>query len=522
MIITVRAACCAIAIAVLLCSGCKKKSTQAEQAHPAAASQPGNGSAHVTYHTNVKVMEQEEAEKAIIGQSSNGAALLFDSSNATAHELQAGDVLLVKGMLARKVLGAENGPDGTLVLTQEATIPEVIKHGTIDVTAPIRFGSLRSQNEPRRVPRLAEALEWVRPVVAHAQIGDAASLSKSEARGEKDAYGNMVKGAVSSVVGGWETTFKATPTDGKLDLDLTLTKNVGDFAAEITGKGSIANFDFRSGIGIEQSAVQKFDMELKNLNGMMNFQWQVAKKSPGPHSEDNRIKLPAAVSIPLAQYLGGMPLFLEVSSALIVKPEIAGAELSKGAFRITYDGDQSFQTKEGIIDANGNVSGTIDFVEPQKLAPTAPMGLVVAFAAPRIELSFGTSKVFKMDDIKEAVEKVDKLADQLAKRLLDPDQYEAFKSGPMGRFSLAKAADNALQSDAAAYFEMVSSSGMSYSGLSVLTPCSRADVTLLGVAGTSAQAFGESLGETRKEIFKKQITKIDPPGTKLCKDLANE
>jgi hypothetical protein len=519
---TVQATCGVIAIAVLLCSGCTKRSTQSEQTHPAAASQPGSGSARVTYQTNVKVMEQEDAEKVIIGQSSNGAALLFDSSNPIARELQAGDVLLVNGMLARKVLGAANGLDGTLVLTQQATIPEVIEQGTIDVTAPIRFGSLRSQNEPRRMPLLAEVLDWIHPVVAHAQIGDAASLSKSEARGEKDAYGNMVKGALSSVVDGWETTFKATPTEGKLDLDLVLTKNVGDFTAEITGRGYIANFDFRSGIGVEQSAVQKFDTELKNLNGMMNFQWEVAKKSPGPHSEDNRIKLPAAVSIPLAQYLGGMPLFLEVSSALIVKPEIAGAEFSKGSFRITYDGYQSFQTKEGNIDANGNVSGTIDLVEPQNMAPTAPMGLVVAFAAPRIELSFGTAKVFKMDELKTAAETVDKLADQLAKRLLDPDQYKAFKNGPMGRFSLAKAADNALQSDAAAYFEMVSSSGMSYSGLSVLTPCSRADVTLLGVVGTSAQAFGESLGETRKEIFKKQITKIAPPGTKLCKDLANE
>jgi hypothetical protein len=106
--------------------------------------------------------------------------------------------------------------------------------------------------------------------------------------------------------------------------------------------------------------------------------------------------------------------------------------------------------------------------------------------------------------------------------LLDSDQYEAFKAGPFGSFSLAKAADDALKSDAAAYFEMVSSSGMSYSGLSVLTPCSRADITLLGVVGASAEVIGESLGETRKEIFKKQITKITPSGTKLCKDLASD
>jgi hypothetical protein len=88
-------------------------------------------------------------------------------------------------------------------------------------------------------------------------------------------------------------------------------------------------------------------------------------------------------------------------------------------------------------------------------------------------------------------------ADQVAKKLLDSDQYEAFKNGPMGRFQLAKAAENALQSDAAAYFEMVTSSAMSYSGVSVLTPCSRQDITLLGVVGASAQAFGESVGESR-------------------------
>jgi hypothetical protein len=92
----------------------------------------------------------------------------------------------------------------------------------------------------------------------------------------------------------------------------------------------------------------------------------------------------------------------------------------------------------------------------------------------------------------------------------------------MGRFSPAKAADNALQSEAAAYFEMVSGSGMSYSGLSALTPCTRADITLLGVVGASAEAFGESMGETRKEIVKKQFTQINPPGAKLCKDLVSD
>lgn len=519
--------CCAISLVAFLLVGCKKKPEAApgsasQQSHVSDNWPAGTGSSHVTYQSNVKVMEQSEGEGAIIGQSSSGAALLFDSRNTQARQLQAGDVLLVKGLLARKVLAVETEAEGMLVLTQQATIPEVIEEGTIDVAAPIRFGSLRTRHDTNDPSLFSQPLEWINPTPVLAQIGDAANLSKAEAQGSKDAYGNTIKGTIGSVFEGWETTFKATPAEGKLNLDLTLTKNVGDFAAKITGQGYIANFQFRSGIGVQQSAMQKLDAEVKSVNGVMNFQWEVAKKSPGPHSEDDRIKLPSAVTIPLAQYLGGMPLFLEISSAIIIKPEIAGAELSKGSFRITYNGYQGFQTKEGNIDGNGNVTGGIEFSEPLNVAPAAPMGLVVAFAAPRIELSFGVSKVFKMDSIKVASERVDALADQVARKLLDSDQYEAFKSGPMGRFQLAKAAENALQSDAAAYFEMVTSSGMSYSGMSVPTPCSRQDVTLLGVVGASAQAFGESLGESRKEIFKKQLTKIDPPGTKLCKDLANE
>lgn len=522
-----RLVCCYMVFVSFFFAGCKKKTQEAVESSPQQSQlsplpSAGAGSARVTYQSNVKVMEEAEGEAAIIGQSSNGAALLFDSANLHARQFQAGDVLLIKGLLARKILAVETQSEGTLVLTQQATIPEVIEEGTIDVTAPIRFGSLQARNVNNDPSLFSQPFEWIRPTLVYAQIGDAASLQNAEVRGSKDEYGNMVKGAISGVFEGWETTFKATPTEGKLNLDLTLTKNVGDFAAKITGQGYIANFEFRSGIGVQQSAMQRLDAEVKNINGVMNFQWEVAKKSPGPHSEDDRIKLPAAVTIPLAQYLGGMPLFLEISSALIIKPEIAGAELSKGSFRITYNGYQGFQTKEGNIDGNGNVTGNIEFSEPLNVAPAAPMGLVVAFAAPRIELSFGVSKVFKMDSIKVAAERVDALADQVAKRLLDPDQYEAFKNGPMGRFQLGKAVENALQSDAAAYFEMVTSSGMSYSGMSVLTPCSRQDISLLGVVGASAQAFGESVGESRKEIFKKQVTKIDPPGTKLCKDLASE
>ena len=51
----------------------------------------------------IKVIKQKETEDQIIGRSSDGAALLFDAPSKKARDLKEGDVLLVKGMLARKV-----------------------------------------------------------------------------------------------------------------------------------------------------------------------------------------------------------------------------------------------------------------------------------------------------------------------------------------------------------------------------------------------------------------------------------
>jgi len=512
----------------VMSTACKKSSTEESSSTSSSAESTagyapkaaeGSGSIKVTYQSNVKTMEMKEAEDAIIGQSSDGAAFLFDASNEKAKSLKAGDVLLVKGLIARKVLGAETEPEGVIVLTQQATIPDVVQDGDIDVQAPIRFGELQAETKIDSRSQLAKAWQSIWPEKVYAQ--EAQRLQDAEAKGTRDAYGNVLNGAFHSIVDGWDTKYSVNPSGGKLNLDLTMTRDVGGVVAKITGQGNISKFDFSSGIGIHKSVTQRFDTAFKNLNGVMNFQWEIAKDSPGVLTDaKTRIKLPSAIEIPLAQYLDGFPLYLEVSGALIIKPAISGGkEISKGSFRINYDGSQHFRVNKGNIDSDGNVKGDIEIADPQNISPTTPLGMVVAFAAPRLELSFGTAKIFKMADFKKAASVVDPIADKVAKRILSPDQYQSFKGGPLGSFSMGKAIDTALKSDAAAYFEMVSSSGMSDTGMSAIVPCSRTDVSLSGVVGASAETFGMSLGETKKEIFKKEMSKVVPRGVKLCEDM---
>ncbi len=496
-------------LAALAC----KRSSQSEGQPGVSVAASGSGSAKVHYKPNVVVMSETEASRDIVGQGTNGAAFILDRNSQTAASLKPGSVLLVKGSIARKVLGVQTVDEGVVVLTQQALLGDVVQDGNIQINAPIRFTAAQAKNAPA-----APVGWWLDPLPVYAQEG--ARLNKAQQQGENDALKNLGSGAVHSVIDGWQTSFHPTFSPGRLDLDLTLTKNVGGFVAKIGGQGYISNFDFSSSFGVDQGITDRISTGFKDLNGEMNFQWEVGKDTPGVENTKSRIKLPAAVSIPLAQFLDGFPLFLDVSSAILISPAVSGGkEYSKGSFHITYDGYQNFNIAKGNVDGSGSVNGKATIDDPTNLSAVAPMGLVVAFAAPRLELSFGAAKVLKMDTIKVAAERVDFLADQVAKGLLGPEDYQAFKDGPYGQLKLSKAADNVLKSDAAAYFEMVSSSGMSFSGDSAILPCSRTDVTLVGTVGGSGEMLGQSLGESSKEIFRQAFSRVTPPGVKLCESI---
>ncbi len=474
-----------------------------------------SGYAHVTYRSNVRMMEADEGKKALIGISSNGASLLLDPSNATARSLQAGDILLIKGLLARSVIGAEATPDGVVVLTQHALLTDVIQDGEIKLHAPVRFGRSQAAADPALEPLPSWLNLIATPAYAQSPTGEMAK--NAEAKGTVDAYGNIVKGVFNSVINGWDCTYQATPGDGQTNLEITLKRNVGGFVALITGKGYISNFQFDSAISIKQSVLQNMDTSFSNLSGLMNFEWQVAKDSGGVMAEESKIKLPEAIEIPLAEVLDGLPMYLEVSGAILIHPAITGGkEVTRGQFQIRYDGFQHFQVKSGGVDTNGNLSGDIQLGDHQDLSPTAPLGMLVAFAAPRVELSLGLNKIYDESDIKKAADIVDKLADQVAKRLLSPDKYAQYQQNGLHLNDVFK---NALSTDGAAYFQMVGTSASSFTGMSSISPCSRYDLSLVGQVGASAEAWGKSIGTVSKEVFRKGITKVDPPGMRLCENI---
>lgn len=527
---TVNALAIATVVAVTLvaaCTGGKGKSTASSGAASGSAPQNagGSGSANVTYRPNVRTIEHADAAKALVGVSTDGSTLVFDRSLGAIPQLGVGDMLVIKGLAARKILAVETEGNETAVLTAPAALNEIVADGKISVHAPIHFGRTLA-SAGRIAPSIWEKLAngVVRP--AYAQSPTETRRQAAEQAGGRDAYGNLVKAPFNAIVSGWETKFNAEPADGRLNLTLQMKKSIGNVAAVITGEGYLADFDFSSDIDVQRSTVEKMEATYRKLNGSMNFKWEVQTTEDGKLIGNAKIKLPAAIEIPLYQYLGGLPLYLEISSAVLIKPALNGAyEFSRGAFHVTYDGYQSFRVKEGVADADGNVTGDITLDDAEN-GSGAPSGLVIAFAAPRIELSIGVTKLLPYDGrdddvekIKNAAAKADKYFGTLVNKAFGPDALTNFNASPLSQITASKIADMAMGSDAAAYLELTTSSGTSHSGSAAMVPCTRTDLHMWVMVGASAHAMGQSVGDASKEIFRKDFSRVVPSQDALCKNI---
>lgn len=479
----------------------------------------GSGSAEVTYRPNVRTVEQSDGTRALISVSTDGSVLVFDRSRGAMPSLGVGDVLLIKGLLARKILATEIDGNDMAVLTAPVALGELVADGKISVHAPIRFGKARSASAapvPRSVwEKLADGV--VPPL--YAQSPEAVGAQDATRKGTQDAYGNLAKAPFKAIMSGWETQFAAEPSDGRMNLTLQMKKSVGGVVAVINGDGYLADFEFASDIDVQHSTVEKMEATYKKMNGVMNFKWAIQTTADGKLLGNSKMKLPAAVEIPLYQYLGGLPLYLEISSAVLIQPALNGEyEFSRGAFRVTYDGYQTFRVKDGNTDADGNVTGDINFGDVEN-GSGAPLGLVIAFAAPRIELSIGVSKVVPFDDAKDAAALADKFVDKLITKAFGEDGLAKFKSSPLSEVTATKIVETAMGSDAAAYIELTTSSGTSHSGSMAMVPCTRTDIHMWVKVGASAHAMGQSVGDADKEIFRKDFTRIFPSEDALCRNI---
>ena len=293
--------------------------------------------AHINYAPAVKMFDEAEVRSTLMGISSDGHGFLFKNASESIRSLKAGDVLMIKNKMAIKVLGVTTSEDQTLVLAGQPSLLDLAQDGEININAPVRFHGPKISARLESAPFLHKVLDLLVPP-AYAQSGlQGSTTDAARQQGTQDAAKQAASAIGSAITDGWTVAkWTVVPGDGQADIDLVLTKSVSGFVAMVSMKGWIGNFDFASKLNLTRGAPAKLFQGVKNMQGNLQFDWEIGKSTSGGWSEEDRIKLPGAISIPLGPLLGGMPLTLDVSSALLIHPDLtAGGEYSRGGFAIS-------------------------------------------------------------------------------------------------------------------------------------------------------------------------------------------
>ena len=513
------------------CSGGKSQTDakavnrSSEQNAAASSSEGRRGSAHIVYRPEVKALDATVARNALRGVSTNGLALVFDASAGGIAALRPGDVLLVKNLMARKVLAVDQQGNEKIVLTRVATLPEVATEAKISFHQPVHFGASRASNSAPRSSWLEQVLEVLGPRAAYAQsdIVHQDPITHTPGDSVSDAYDAARNGvnttikAFKAVVDGWDTEFDATPEDGKLHLTMKLTRSAeaANLVAEIDADGYLQDYDTMLDAAMSGGSMNDLTGSFKNINGSMNLTWKIGQKTKGAGPGQSRIDFPTVVSTSLAPLLDGLPLFLEIKGSIVVNPVTTGAnEYSSGSYRLTYDGYQNFKLHGTSFDSDGPVNMKIDSDLPTgiSLAPTAS---VVGLAAPIVQISFGgpALDVFHVGDLADAADTVNKWADKVAKQYLSPDLYGLFQDTSD---LLAKSLKAVQNTGAMLDMRIVTTTTHMQSGSATMFPCQRETWQFVMYVGATAQALGIPAGSYTKKIGEKEFHRANPPNNGLC------
>jgi hypothetical protein len=258
----------------------------------------------------------------------------------------------------------------------------------------------------------------------------------------------------------------------------------------------VKNFESSLALTVNNSQVSRFDFSNQNVNGIVDFDWTIGASGKPPELGEEKLKLPALMSVPL--YLGALPFTLELGEALLFHPAFsAKQEIANGAFHVDYNGVTGLSVTKGGTQDTSEANSDSSIQTSTAFSPMAAFGVVVAVAMPRFELKTG------------AEEFLPPMPDALA------DRAAAFlEKTSIGHF--VKKAREALKTEAAGTFQVVLSSTASHSGMLSLVPCQRFTLHVEGQVSADATVLGvpKELLKTIT-IFKKDIDQ-PIPNAKIC------
>jgi hypothetical protein len=483
----------------------------------------GQSYAHVTYKPNVKVFDESALEPSLEGVGSDGHGIVFKNAPAPVLALKAGDILMVKNQFVAKILAAETDGDETVLITDSAKLSDIVQDGEINLDTPITFhGPQIAVAQPSltfpALPMPQASTQQSRPPFHFMDIFETPVYAQNgtgtpaEPNSLTPSYNTSKPGvttgsptsqfvdAATALLSGWTVeSWSVTPSQNDAVINAKMTKSTGGFVAAISMTGTVSNFQFIQKLKFPVQSSQLMNA-VHGLSGQMHFVWEIGKQTPGVWATEDKIKLPAGITIPLAEMLDGLPLTLDISAALLIHPALTGGnEYSKGGFTIGFDGNSS------------GMGLTFKIDEDQSISPIAPNAMVIAFCVPRVELKLGATWSDKFSKVTAAVDK----AISWVKSKLPASVQAAINNSPLSKMSVT----NALASSADLFVQVIHTEGVTHASNITPAPCSKIELKVSGQWGGDATLFDlvPNASATR-DLFTKTFTRWNP-ASDFCKSV---
>lgn len=331
----------------------------------------------VSYTPGTVVIAPSVVAQQLAKISPDGNTFTFKSDAGPLASLKAGKVMVLQDKAVGVVSSASHSGGQFVVATQPASIPQVIKAGTIDVNTPITFAGAVTTSQAEAAPEVTFA-------ATRATAANAAAVHQAEQRTV-----TRMTGAISGKAGPISYSATISRSSDRLDFSVTYSFNKNGLLGTVTAQGYLDTFDAQMQMLIQNSQVKSSQFLARPLNGHMHVTWELGRGDTAKYSIKLPVfKFPFAVSFPF--YVGGFPFFVKVGFQTLFTIAITGKSgTMQGGVDLDYNGSAGAGSSGSAISTSGSEQISGQFLNGLKSLTLGGSGALIAFDAPTVTLGMG-------------------------------------------------------------------------------------------------------------------------------------
>ena len=345
------------------------------------------------------VVVKSNGGKAVKKIGEDGTTIVLDPAAEGADKLEAGKVLLLTGVTVVKVADVNTTSAGLEVTAEPATLPDVIKDGTLDWSDMVvdpgkgQLLSLPGDGEATDDSGTAsdggttddttdemteEMTEDINGVLGGGFRGPRAGVHAAPGIHDK---------TVSGAAGGWGFSIDYNPEGGGHHLVLSL-KPKSEMQGEIKADITLKPMNTSGHIVMVDSTTKEFEFSTAEYGGTADISVQLtALQNIASINLPPFFKLPFSLEFPAI--VGGVPFMLKFAGTVQINMSLTatGNSLSAQA-KITYDGDAGMVLNGKALELSGKrVQDAPDLLS--KVVGSGQVGVNFVTELPKVTFGFG-------------------------------------------------------------------------------------------------------------------------------------